>query len=56
MRKSTLSDLAFRLAVTLGLFAALLWISSCNANGKPESDQQIQQQAQQVAAASRSSS
>jgi len=48
MRKSTLSDLAFRLAVTLGLFAALLWISSCNANGKPESDQQIQQQAQQV--------
>ena len=48
MRRGTLSDLTFRLAATVGLCAALLWMASCNANGSPESDRQIQQQAQQA--------
>lgn len=48
MQRATVSELAIRVAATLGLCAALFWVASCNANGKPESDQQIQQQAQQA--------
>jgi DNA uptake protein ComE-like DNA-binding protein len=48
MRRTNLSELTIRVAATVGLCAALLWVASCNANGKPESDQQIQQQAQQA--------
>lgn len=47
-RPVSLGDLTIRLAATVGICAALLWVTSCNANGKPESDQQIQQQAQQA--------
>jgi DNA uptake protein ComE-like DNA-binding protein len=48
MRKAALSEITFRFAATLGLCAALLWIVSCTATGKPESDQRIQQQARQA--------
>jgi DNA uptake protein ComE-like DNA-binding protein len=47
-RKIILRDLTIRLAATLGLCAAMVWMASCNANGRPESDQQIRQQAQQA--------
>ena len=40
--------MTIRVAATVGLCAAMVWMASCNANGKPESDQQIQQQAQQA--------
>jgi DNA uptake protein ComE-like DNA-binding protein len=46
MRRSGLADVAMRLMAAAGICAALLWMTSCNANGKPESDQQIRQQAQ----------
>ncbi|HEX4037318.1 MAG TPA: helix-hairpin-helix domain-containing protein [Acidobacteriaceae bacterium] len=48
MGKSALSDLTFRCAAILGLCAAILWMASCTASGKPESDQQIQHQAQRA--------
>lgn len=48
MRETKLSELTIRVAATVGLCAALLWVTSCNANGTPESDRQIQQQAQQA--------
>lgn len=48
MSRTTLSRLTIRVAATLGLCAAIVWMASCNANGKPESDQQIRQQAQQA--------
>lgn len=48
MRRTNLTELTVRVAATLGLCAALLWVASCNANGSRESDQQIQQQAQQA--------
>jgi len=48
MRKTKLSELTIRVVTTAGLCTALLWVTSCDANGKPESDQQIQQQAQQA--------
>jgi DNA uptake protein ComE-like DNA-binding protein len=48
MRETKLSELTIRVAATVGLCAALLWVASCNANGTPESDRQIQQQAQQA--------
>ena len=44
MRRATESNLVIRLAATVGLCAALLWMASCA--GK--SDRQIQQQAQQA--------
>ncbi len=45
---NSLSSLTLRLAATLGLCVAMMWMASCNANGKPESDQQIRQQAQRA--------
>jgi len=48
MRKAALSEMSLRFAATLGLCAALLWMISCTATGRPESDQKIQQQAQQA--------
>jgi DNA uptake protein ComE-like DNA-binding protein len=36
------------MAAAATLCAALLWVAGCNWNGKPESDRQIQQQAQQT--------
>lgn len=48
MHRTPFSDLPIRIAATLALCAALFWMASCNANGKPESDQQIQQQAEQA--------
>jgi DNA uptake protein ComE-like DNA-binding protein len=48
MPKPAPSALTFRLAAVFAFCAALFWIASCNANGKPESDQQIRQQAQQA--------
>lgn len=48
MRKAALSEFSLRFAATLGVCAALLWMISCTATGKPESDQKIQQQAQQA--------
>jgi DNA uptake protein ComE-like DNA-binding protein len=48
MRETKLSELTIRVAATVGLCAAMLWVASCNANGTPESDRQIQQQAQQA--------
>jgi DNA uptake protein ComE-like DNA-binding protein len=48
MRKRGYSDMAIRVVATLGVCAALAWVASCNAHGKPESDQQIRQQAQQA--------
>lgn len=48
MKRISLSEIAIRVTAMLALCAALLWVASCNANGKPESDQQIQQQAQQA--------
>jgi DNA uptake protein ComE-like DNA-binding protein len=43
-----LSDLTLRLVATLCLCAAMAWMAACNASGKPESDEQIRQQAQQA--------
>ena len=48
MRKSVLSDMTLRCAAVLGLCAAILWMVSCTASGKQESDQQIQRQAEQA--------
>lgn len=48
MRKAALLEITLRFAATLGVCAALLWMVSCTASGKPESDQKIQQQAQQA--------
>ncbi len=48
MRNMNFSGLTMRMAVTLGLCAALFWVASCNANGTPESDRQVQQQAQEA--------
>jgi DNA uptake protein ComE-like DNA-binding protein len=48
MRKAWVFGVTVRVVAMLGLCAALAWVASCNANGKPESDQQIQQQAQQA--------
>jgi DNA uptake protein ComE-like DNA-binding protein len=39
-------NLGIRLMAAAGICAARVWVASCNANGKPESDQQIRQQAQ----------
>lgn len=46
MRRTSLGDLTIRVAATLGLCTALLWVTSCT-NGRA-SDQQIQQQAQEA--------
>jgi DNA uptake protein ComE-like DNA-binding protein len=48
MRRKGILDMMIRIVATLGVCAALVWVASCNANGKPESDQQIQQQAQEA--------
>ncbi|HVT96957.1 MAG TPA: helix-hairpin-helix domain-containing protein [Acidobacteriaceae bacterium] len=40
--------MAIRMAAAVTVCAALLWVAGCNWNGKPESDQQIQQQAKQA--------
>jgi len=37
-----------RLMAAMAVCAAMAWVASCNANGKPESDQQIRQQAQEA--------
>jgi DNA uptake protein ComE-like DNA-binding protein len=47
MRGRVREEWVLRVMATLGLCAALLWVASCNANGR-ESDQQIQHQAQQA--------
>jgi DNA uptake protein ComE-like DNA-binding protein len=39
-------NLGIRLMAAVGICAAVLWVTSCTASGKPESDQQIRQQAQ----------
>lgn len=44
MRRGKDGNLAIRLAATVGLCAALFWMTSCSG----QSDQQIQQQAQQA--------
>lgn len=46
MRRTGLWELSVRLMAVVGICAAMLWVASCNLNGKPESDQQIRQQAQ----------
>jgi DNA uptake protein ComE-like DNA-binding protein len=48
MQRKRISGMMIRIVATLGVCAALVWVVSCNANGKPESDQQIQQQAQEA--------
>jgi len=48
MRESRLTDVAVRIAAAATMSAALLWTTGCNWNGKPESDRQIQQQAQEA--------
>lgn len=48
MRKAALSEFGIRCATVLAVCAALFWMISCTATGKPESDQKIQQQAQQA--------
>jgi DNA uptake protein ComE-like DNA-binding protein len=40
--------MTIRVAAMIGLCAALVWVASCNADGNPESDQQIRQQAQEA--------
>jgi hypothetical protein len=47
MRIHGLTTVTVRL-MALPLGAAMLWLTGCNWNGKPESDRQIQQQAQQA--------
>ena len=46
--KNLLSSFTIRVVASLGLCAAMVWMASCNAHGRPESDQQIRQQAQQA--------
>lgn len=41
-------NLGVRVMAALGLCVALLWVTSCNTDGRRESDRQIQQQAQQA--------
>ena len=48
MQRTTRSGMTIRVAAMIGLCAALVWVASCNADGKPESDQQIRQQAQEA--------
>ncbi len=48
MRSKGLVGLGIRLAAAMAVCAAMAWVASCNANGKPESDQQVRQQAQQA--------
>jgi DNA uptake protein ComE-like DNA-binding protein len=48
MLRRDLFPLTLRLATSLAICIALLWMTSCNARGKPESDQQIQRQAQEA--------
>lgn len=45
MGRTSLGSLLLRIAATVGLCAALLWVVSCTS--QPPSDQQIRQQAQQ---------
>lgn len=46
--RGDLKDFGIRLAAGVGICAALLWMTSCTASGKRESDQQIQRQAQEA--------
>ena len=48
MREPRWTDVGIRMAAAAMVCAALLWVAGCNWNGKPESDRQIQQQAQQA--------
>jgi DNA uptake protein ComE-like DNA-binding protein len=48
MREPRWTDVAIRMVAAAALCATLLWVAGCNWNGKPESDRQIQQQAQQT--------
>jgi len=48
MRNLTLTEVTIRVAAAVGLCTILFWVASCNANGRPESDQQVRQQAQQA--------
>lgn len=46
MREPRLTEVAVRVGAAAAVCASLLWVAGCNWNGKPESDRQIQQQAQ----------
>lgn len=48
METGNIKEWAIRLAACAGIFAALVWMTSCTASGKPESDAQIQRQAQRA--------
>ena len=48
MREPRWTDVAIRMAAAATVCAVLLWVAGCNWNGKPESDGQIQRQAQQA--------
>ena len=48
MRRLTFFDVTMRVVTAVGVCTALFWVVSCNRNGSPESDRQIQQQAQQA--------
>lgn len=48
MRRTGLLEAGIRVALAVAVCAAVAWVASCNANGKPESDQQIREQAQQA--------
>jgi DNA uptake protein ComE-like DNA-binding protein len=48
MREPRWTEVAIRMVAAAMVCAALLWVAGCNWNGKPESDRQIQQQAQQT--------
>jgi len=48
MREPRLGEVAVRIAAAAAVCVAVLWVAGCNWNGKPESDRQIQQQAQQA--------
>lgn len=47
MRKTDGTNLGIRILATVGICAALLWMTSCASSGR-QSDQQIQHQAQQA--------
>lgn len=48
MREPRWTEIVLRMAAAATVCAALLWVAGCNWNGRPESDRQIQQQAQQA--------
>lgn len=48
MENGSVKEFAIRLAAGAAICAALVWMTSCTASGKQESDQQIQRQAQEA--------